>query len=77
MGIAWVNDQRNAECFKAPTRQFRPVCCCGGWQPAATDVGKIDAGFFEYATFFEDARPPAAAFFALPGIFAEILLCID
>src|SRR5207245_1052003 len=37
----------------------------------AGDVGEVDAGFFEDATFTEDARPAAATPFALPGVFAE------
>ena len=33
--------------------------------------GEVDAGLLENATFGQDARPSAAAAFALPGVFAE------
>src|SRR5262249_58665262 len=38
----------------------------------AEDFGKVDAGFLEHAALGQHARPPAAAPFALPLVFAEL-----
>ena len=72
-----IKNTKHAQCFKAATRQFRPVRCCGCRQCCAVDMGKVYPGFLEYSAVFDNARPSTTAFFALPTVFDKVLLAVN
>lgn len=66
-----MHHQRDAHGLEAAARQFRPMRRGGRWHCITVDVGEVDPGLFKNTAVTQHAAAPAAARFALPGVFLE------
>jgi hypothetical protein len=71
IGVARVHDQRHAHGAEAAPGQLRPARAGRRRQLVAAHVGEVDAALLEHGAVLQDARAPAAAAGALPGVLAE------
>ena len=71
-----MHDERDAERGPRATRDRGPLRARRRRQPRARDFGEIDAGLLEHRALLHDARTPAAAFGALPGVLDEAAAAI-
>lgn len=71
VGIPRVEDERDAEGFPRAAGEVRTMGGGGRGKRRTADVREGNAGFFEHGALAEKAGAAAAAFRALPEIFAE------